>query len=1356
MFLKSLEINGFKSFADPTLFEFHPGVTGIVGPNGCGKSNVVDAIRWVLGETSAKALRGGEMADVIFNGTEKRKQLGMAEVVLTLGDCSKALGIEFEEMSVGRRVYRDGKSEYLLNRKPCRLKDINDLFMDTGIGRSSYSVMEQGKIDMLLSSKPEDRRQVFEEAAGITKFKQQKREALRKLDYTEANLVRITDIIEEQRRQMGSLQRQAAKARRYASLLDHVRVLDTHFSHRKFAELNAERSELVVSVEALRKQQEEMQANIETGQTGLNDTRQAFQRVEEQLGDLRQREIEQQNRIQGAHNRIGFNDERRKELLALIERNQTDITSNEDKLNAQQRDLFHTDESLEAIGGQIEKQERELENYVRQTEEIRKEREDIESSLNENRSSSAAAESLIATLTAQLESGRNQLESSTQRLTQLGEEVGRVQKDLEAKTKEDEALNKDREKHEKTRENLEIELKQLEDALDTAQRDLAAAREAETELSRELTEKQTRLETLQQLVASGEGFERGTQEVLKGLDQPDFFKNAVRGVVANFIEVENEFIPAIEASLGHLLQAVVVADATMAQAMLESLQRGELGQASLIPENLLTPNGGVQLQTTPANAKGWAIDKVKPEARVEPVVSELLKNVLIVENFEAALELRKDFPDVSFATLNGEFLSSEGILTGGVRKGGAASILERQSEIKTLETDTEQLRTNLATQKKVVVSLEETVDSAKLEADTHRERLQQIRVTLSTVDGQLALVQREIQQFDSKLESLRWEEDELKERKEAGETKLEELETNRKTAQETIQKLNLTAQELEDRGQLVREKETEATSLLNDLKTSLAVEKRAQEALQQQRSPMASRMQELNDIIRRRKSEIETYNERIENASEESEKLRGEISEAEGELEGVVEQRRELEGKRGEHLSKIEKGEAELVTLRQEVQKVADQRGKEEIRSTQLELRLENLTETIRERYQIELEVFEPDSHTLLAVIGEQRKAHDKSERRRATMAAKAAAEEEAPEPVVEAPTDEAEPDGAEEAAEVEAEVEGSEEPAAAEEEEAEIEAELDENEESEEGEIEAELEDEEEVAAELENLEIPDESQPDWDFVESILGGLRRKLDSMGPVNLDAIEEYDELEERFNMMQQQHDDLVNSKEELLKVIEKINTTTREMFAETFVQVRDNFREMFTELFGKGAQANLVLLDDDDPLESGIEIIAKPPGKKLQSISLLSGGERSMTAVALLFAIYMVKPSPFCVLDELDAPLDEANIERFIRVLDRFINDSQFIIVTHSKRTMSRADVMYGVSMEEFGVSKTLSIHFSSAHPDAGKTVAEANGHAKPDVKDENPWTEDKQVKKAAKKKKPRKNKNGEEEMELELAGKDG
>ncbi len=1233
MFLRSLQLNGFKSFADNTKLEFHPGVTGVVGPNGCGKSNVVDAIRWVLGETSAKALRGGEMADVIFNGTEKRKPLGLAEVLLTLGDCEGALGVEFNEVCVGRRVYRDGKSEYLLNNKPCRLKDINNLFMDTGIGRSSYSVMEQGKIDMLLSSKPEDRRQVFEEAAGITKFKQQKKEALRKLDYTEANLVRIVDVLEEQKRQMGSLQRQASKARRYATLLEQVRVLDTHFSHRQFAELRAERGELVTSIGALRTQHEELQTQIEGGQTGLNETRAAFQAIEGEISDLRQRESDLQGKIQEATSRIRFNEERGVEMRTLIERNEADIASSREKLATQRDDLSAADETLKAMAEQIGVQEADLGRRLEQTDGIRRERGQVEQALNENRSRLGKAESLVTTLTAQLENGLSQMTSSQQRVGKLGDEKGRIETERKEKVAELTELEKAKTGREAQRTELELELKLLEDGLVGAQRDLVSAREAEAELTREITKKQTRLETLQQLVATGEGFERGTQEVLK--DEGGGMKGEVLGAIANFIEVAPEFIPAIEAALGQNLQAVLVAHSVAARDILGRLQKGKLGQASLIPKDLILKKESEpelsSFSIHPASL-GWAADKVSAEPNVEAVVQGLLQNVLLVDSLDRALALRDELPGVAFATLTGEFLSAGGVLTGGFKESGAGSILERQAEIRGLEKLTAKIRTKLEAERKRVNGLDDLVAESQVDVEAHRERLQKLKVEISTVEGQLAMVQREVQQQDSKLESLTWEETELVKRMDAAQAQQSELESRRAEASESIEKLETETGQLQTRHQLIREKEEEATVLLNELRTALAVEKRSRESLEQQRAPMSSRLRELEEVIQRRNADIDGYKVRIDEATEENETLRTEIASLTKQRGEVLDRRGSLETKRGGLLSEIEQGEAKLVTMRQQVAKMAEQRGNEEIRSTQLELRMENLNDAIRQRYQVELENFEPDSHELLGVIAETQKklkiAPGKDD------------------------------------------------------------------------------------AAESEMPEIPDDSQPDWKFVEEATVELRRKLDSMGPVNLDAIQEYDELEERFNLMVEQHDDLVKSKDELLKVIEKINKTTKAMFAETFVKVSKNFREMFTELFGKGAQANLVLLDDEDPLESGIEIIAKPPGKKLQSISLLSGGERSMTAVALLFAIYMVKPSPFCVLDELDAPLDEANIERFIRVLDRFINESQFIIVTHSKRTMSRCDVMYGVSMEEFGVSKTLGMKFSSSGDRAKKSVPGGNPNA--------------------------------------------
>jgi len=1224
MFLKSLHISGFKSFADKTALEFHPGVTAIVGPNGCGKSNVVDAIRWVLGETSAKALRGGEMADVIFNGTDKRKQLGLAEVMLTLGDCEDTLGTDFNEICVGRRVYRDGRSEYLINKKACRLKDINELFMDTGIGRSSYSIMEQGKIDLLLSSKPEDRRQVFEEAAGITKFKQQKREALRKLEYTEANLLRITDIIEEQRRQMGSLQRQASKARRYANLLEQVKILDTHLSHRQFEVLGAEYEELKTSINSLRISQEELQVKVEDGQRNVSVARTELQQLEHRIAEQRHREIEQQNRIHSAKNRIEFNEERQRELGSLIERNESDIRGARERLESQEAELATTEENLSAIREKVQQQEDEMREFERNTGSIRRRRAAMESGLSEMRNTQAANKSLVATLTAQLESGRAQLAASETRLTQISEEYDRLVEDRDARQTEEAAMEIRQSEHESQAEELRRELNQLEECYRVAKSELAGVAEEETKLSRECTQTKTRLETLKQMAASGEGFESGTKEVLKGLDDPDRFQGALKGVVANLIEVEEDFVPAIEAALGHSLQAVIVTQADEAQAMLSSLEDGERGQASLIPEDLLQaqPKPG----KAPEESLGWAIDHLKADSEVKPVIQQLLAGVLVVEDLKVALDLHgKD--GLTLVTRKGEVLTSQGVLTGGSRKKSGSSALDRQREIRGLEKQAKALETKLGAVETRRMELEQSAQEAREELELQKERLQQNKVERSTVEGQLNLVRREIHQFESKLQSSEREKEDHLQRQEIGEEKQTALGERKQSILAELQQLGDDLREMEAGLEKIQIQETEANNKLNELRTVLAVERRTQEALEHQREPLVRRIRELKEDLQQREGEIETYQERIANAKTETERLRIDIRENERGLEATQTERQQLETNRAEQAAEIERGEAEVARMRQEVTRMNDQRGKEEIRSTQLELRMENLTSSIQERYQVDLTTFRPDSHALLAAIEEQRKSFERTMKRRGE-------------------------------------------------------------------EVDAEVADEE--AAEEEDEEFRDESEPDWDFVESIIGEQKRKLDSMGHVNLDAIAEYEELEERFNLMQEQHDDLVKSKDDLLKVIQKINRTTRSMFAETFEQVRQNFRSMFSELFGQGAQANLVLLDDEDPLECGIEIIAKPPGKRLQSITLLSGGERSMTAVALLFAIYMVKPSPFCVLDELDAPLDEANIGRFTRVLDRFSSESQFIIVTHSKRTMSRADVIYGVSMEEYGVSKTLGMKFSS------------------------------------------------------------
>jgi len=1230
MYLKSLDIHGFKSFANKTKFEFHKGVTGIVGPNGCGKSNVVDAIRWVLGETSAKALRGGEMADVIFNGTDNRKALGMAEVTLTMGDCEEALKVEYNEVSITRRVFRDGKSEYRINGTICRLRDIHDLFMDTGIGRTAYSIMEQGKIDMLLSSKPEDRRQVFEEAAGITKFKKEKKEALRKLDYTQANLLRVSDVIAEQERRMNSLKRQVAKARRYQTLAKNVRVLDTHISHKKYVEIKAQAEELRRSVRSLEVLEFEIEQDLPQREQAVIIARDNAQELESQLSEIRQMLNEKRNAASAAQSKISFNKERQAELIARIEQNESEIEETRNKLMQQEMDFETATVSLSEINSKIATQESSLGEYEEKLAAARGMREEKELILRDSRAESNRTQSLIAASQAKIESSIAQFEGNRERSRQLAEDEDKLRIEREEASAERQKIAADLDERVSTLAGLDEAFQTNERQFQTYRGTLDGTREASSQQHEAYAKASSRLEVLKQLVQTGEGLEQGTQAVLSGLDDKDLYDPGVRGVLANFIQVEGEYTQAVEAALGAHLQTVLVRDSMLAESIIDTLTLKRMGQAAIVPEDFISSQSNVQMMHLPESGIAWAVDKVKSEKVVTPIIDELLSNVLIVEDLATALKLRPQMPEITFASMKGTVLSAEGVIQGGDVSEAGSSVLDRQNEIRDLENLTENLAVQEAASKKKLEDLEKQIVDTREAVETAREKLQKARVEESTMQGQLSLATRDLESIESKISNVERERKELSERETNASGNRDEMEADLSTARMRLEELEndqlMASRDLEE--MMIREQD--AISTLSELKTNLAVEKRAMQSAEEQQQPMAARLEELRHHTSRRESEIIAFRERIENADSESGGLLEEIetnTTAGNQLEIELE---ETSASRAGLMEAINVAEKAATEIRQKVSKVTDQKGREEVEATKFELRLENLTETTMERYQVDLDTFRPDAHTLLVCIAEQKKSQRTADKRAGVH------------------SDESEQESTNENSKEEIDVE----------------------------------------------VVLGDDG-PDWDFVENSVGDLKRKLDSMGPVNVDAIEEFDELEERHNFVKNQFEDLTNSKNELVDVIERINVETRKRFSETFEQIRKNFQDMFKLLFGEKGNANLHLVDEDDPLESGIDVIAKPPGKKLQSITLLSGGERSMTAVALLFSIYQIKPSPFCVLDELDAPLDEANIGRFLRVLDRFIDTSQFIIVTHSKRTMSRADVMYGVTMEEFGVSKPVGMRLT-------------------------------------------------------------
>ncbi len=1235
MYLKSLDLFGFKSFAPKTTLTFHEGVTAIVGPNGCGKSNVLDAMRWVLGEQSAKALRGGEMADVIFSGTDSRKALGMAEVSMTFAECEKEMGVEWNEITITRRVFRDGGSEYLLNNTVCRMRDIHGLFMDTGIGRSAYSIMEQGKIDAILSSKPEDRRAIFEEAAGITKFKGQKKEALRKLEATEANLLRLDDIIKEVKRQIGSLQRQAGKARRYQALIADLKTLETHNAKRQWDTLEEGREKATEELAALAARQAEAEAQIEAQESEVAVQRAALQEMEGTLDAARKIVNDLKSRIANHESRLIFNNEKAEEFSGLVERYRIDVAGAEEKLRIAETRLHETDIELEQITTLLATELRSMEEKQATHAALSGQRQEAERAITGVTAEAQRVEHKLASLRGQISSVAQQRDGAEARLSILSGDLDQVSAALARIGEQHNNAHAEVERATSDLESATAAMAEAEVLLREAQSGLAQVDAELRTAQRTLSDKESRLEVLKNLVESGEGFSQGTQAVLRGLDNPDFYKPAVQGALAQFIDVPPEFVRAVEAVLGANLQAIVMKDAMVAEAVLKTLREKKLGLASLALREFDGVFNHVESDelSLPDGALDWLINKVQPQPDVARLVERLINHTLLVADLDTAIRI---FPQRGSAlvTLAGEVLTGNGILHGGSTGEATHSLLERKNQIAALEVEVAAARRSVADLNARRAELLAEIETAQARLDDSREEKQNAAMRLSTTRGQVGVFERELRDAEKKSESLDWERGNIEARHSEASEKLRVLEDEVQSSLQQIDALQARRAESQSELEVLRAQEGENAAELNELKIKVATERQRHTSLHHQRQPMEARLAELAELIAQRQRDIESYENRAaaavaENAEIEAnlDDLRDKLSLAELEVARLLDERAAI-------AAAAEQSGNDLRILRGQLSAAHDQRSRVEVKASQLEMRSNALSEHIQKRYSLDLSGFQRDLYALRVAIKEAGK--------RGRGTSDAAAESSSASPPPSLPLSEREKDEDEEADE-----------------------------------------------------ETPEPHDIDWNRVDALVRELDQRLDGMGPVNLDAIQEYDELEERHAFLEKQNNDLLSSKAELLNVIQKINVTTRQLFAETFEKIRVNFAEMFTELFG-GGKANLLLTDESDPLESGIDIIAKPPGKQLQSITLLSGGERTMTAVALLFSIYMVKPSPFCVLDEMDAPLDESNISRFIKILDRFVSQSQFIVISHHKRTIARADAIYGVTMEEHGVSRLVGVKFTT------------------------------------------------------------
>ena len=1216
MYLKNLTMFGFKSFADKTSLNFQPGVAAIVGPNGCGKSNVSDAIRWVLGEQSAKALRGGEMADVIFNGTDGRKPLGMAEVSLTIGGVDeehlRAAGVEisYNEVTVTRRVFRDGGSEYFINKAPCRLKDIQQFFMGTGMGKTSYSIMAQGNITQILSSKPDDRRLVFEEAAGITKFKSQKKEALRKLEYTEQNLLRIQDLIREVKRQIGSLQRQAGKARRYKQIADELRHLETQLARHQFDVLTAEISERTTTAEKLRVEMEVCSESVLRAEDEILQLRARLSELEEKIAESQQKGMELKGQTDRHESRIHFNEERLRELEQQNARALHDINEAEERAHAAQEELSVVTEKLAGVTTALEGHRQALEEKRNAVQRVEQELIAKQDAMRKAQSEAFAAAQQLTRVRNEINALDLQKQGNVVRLEKLSSEKIQLEEErtrLEARLQEFAA-------------NVETQKVNVAASRGTVEERQARLREIQQELNRigqeldgvvrQQAEKRSRLNVLEQLQESHEGFSAGAVAALKQ-------SKSVLGSLTDKIRVPDEYITAIESALGHNLQLVLTEQPESAQEILAGLSANKQGRASIASLQL---RGAAASSGNEASAEKMralqavpAFSIVEGDESIRPLMAALLGNTWIVPDLAGATAAWREVNgEFDFVTRGGELLNRHGIFTGGSQNGNGgkapSSILGRKNQIAELQTQLAALleQVNEISRRKGALQSEQTALQASLQQA--QTELRQQEVAIATHEGEFKALQNSQRVLHQKIDTVVYEiqrlaaqEQEGNEKRAALATQVSECEQREQAAQSNVEVLGAGLDEL-------RQQRDTANALLTEAKVALATDEQLAASFAKQRGPLEQRIRELSALAQQRRNEISSCIQRKEQAEAEIADSRSQIERLQHEREIVNEHTADLLQQKSTVDSDVSEREENLRGQRSRLTSLQQQRGTLDVELAQKNMSVQNLRERIQQKYQVNIDDIRSECITITY------------------------ADEGAPKVQTLSP---------------------------------------------------------EEMAA--------SGAGTDWNAIQEQVGAMQKRLDEMGPVNLVAIEEYEETEQRHNFLSTQYEDLVKAKSELTEVINRINTQTKDMFLTTFIQIRENFRNMFIEVFG-GGKADLILTDENDVLESGIDIVARPPGKQLQSISLLSGGEQTMTAVSLLFSIYQVKPSPFCVLDELDAPLDESNINRFIRVLQRFIEHSQFIIITHNKRTIGMADTLYGVTMQEHGVSKIVSVKFHKAN----------------------------------------------------------
>ena len=1178
MYLKSIEIHGFKSFANKIVFQFHNGITGIVGPNGSGKSNVADAVRWVLGEQKVKQLRGASMQDVIFAGTELRKPQGFASVAITLDNSDHKLPVDYDEVTITRRIYRSGESEYRMNGSQCRLKDINELFYDTGIGKEGYSIIGQGQIDKILSGKPEERRELFDEAAGIVKFKRRKTVAQKKLEDEKQNLVRVTDILAELEKQVGPLAKQSETAKEYLRLKEELKRCDANAFLAETAGIQTQLKELEEKEAIVSDQLEETSLASENLKREYDQLTEAIAALDEGLAGKR---------------------EERTQAGMLMGNLEGQIGVLKEQINTERMNAEHIASRLSSIDGELEEKNLQMTGYERERDEIAaqaetclKKQEDAEEALRRTEEEMMLLDQQIedgkasiianlnekASLAARKQRYATMLEQAQVRRSEVAQRLLKFKSD---ESVQDEQLKAEREKLDA----VEAEVNRLMGERTAAEENIAGLEQEVRRLNKNLNDTQqqyhtsyTRLESLRNLAERYEGYGGSIRRVMEVRDRV----KGIHGVVADIISTEKKYEVAVETALGGSIQNIVTDSEQTAKQLIEYLKKNKYGRATFLPLTSVGSRGGFNQEAAlrEPGIIGLADSLVHVEPQYRGLASYLLGRVVVAENIDCAIALARKFRySLRIVTLEGELLSAGGSMTGGAFK-NSSNLLGRRREIEELE----------AACKKALVRVDEIQKDLSLNEGLlteERENLERLRAA-----GQEAILKRNTIQIGiAGLE----------------EKKTEIAESSTDMVREN-QDLEEQLREIGRSQEQLREEEERLEG--QNAQTSREIERLTGE-LERARQDSDARRQELSGA----QMETSGLHQRHQFALENIRRVREE-------MRRLDEEKRELSQGAGGSSQAIASREAEIGQLRELIESTGRKSAQleEEIEKARQEKEAQTARQNtfFARREEISGEMGRLDKE-LLRLQNQSEKLSERMESYVNYMWS-----------------------------EYELTRQGAE--------------------------------------------ALRDEDAPELGQLKRRLEELKSAIRSLGNVNVNAIEDYKEISERYEFMKTQHGDLVKAEEALLKIIEELDAGMRRQFEEKFREIQREFDKVFKEMFG-GGSGKLELLEDEDLLEAGIQIIAQPPGKKLQNMMQLSGGEKALTAIALLFAIQNLKPSPFCLLDEIEAALDDSNVDRFAKYLHKLTKYTQFIVITHRRGTMMAADRLYGITMQEKGVSTLVSVN---------------------------------------------------------------